>query len=230
MILYGGLLNQFNVIYGGTPFTIYGGIKKQLTKEGATWPIYGAMHVIKSAPTHILVYGATTCSLVSPTHKMWLGAVRQTTAIGVNISGLSISAIPKSLYFETPAYMYNIYPYRVSDVSAILGTTELYTITDSTIIFQTIPAGPIRIILFNRLLLMADEIKQLEVINTISNRVEFTDIQVGGNFTFSLNATGPWSNPLTVTDFFYIKAPSMSIDGSDFTKDITVSAKVFPRG
>ena len=233
MILYGGLLNQY-VVYdsaNAVPFSLYGAVRPRLTptvEQSTTWPIYGGLLTVKNAPTRFTVYGAQFTRLTAPVKLSRYGALLVTAAKGCNISGLSISNIAEIKRFPTPDYKYNIFPYLISDVAKVIGITD-YMIIGSEIICTTLPAGPITVIPFNRLQLKAEEVKQLQVINLIPDRAEFLDIVVSGSLEFSLDQV-TWVNQLTVTSTFYVRAPAMAVDGTDYSKDIELSASVYPRG
>lgn len=233
MILYGGKLNYFEVLLTGTPFTVYGAVKKRLrpaVDQPVTFPIYGATLKTLIAPIHHKIYGATLCYKLPPTRFTIYGAKNNTISQGANLLGLSISNLAQVLNFNTPAYTYNIAPYYSSDVATILGTTNSYTVVGSDVVFTTLPTGPIKVILFDRLKIYANEIKELEVTNTIPQRAIFSDIKVSSDtFTFSLDKL-TWHSQLTVSDIFYIKAPDMLTDGQDFSQEILVTATVLPRG
>jgi hypothetical protein len=229
MILYGAVKNSFSSYITHTHFTLYGGIITQAGPEQIfSFPILG--------PVVSQVYPAAKFSLLGPTlvtvnpaigFKQYSAKLTITTT-GINISGLVISDIAILKTFDTPSLSYSIYPFIISDVKLVLGTTLPYQIVNNDLMFTTLPEGPITIIPYNRLQIYAEEVKQLHVVNTVSSRLEYSDIVVSGDFQFSLNPTGPWSTELEVIDTFYIKAPTLAVDGSDYSKSIDVRAMATP--
>ena len=232
MIVYGAILNSFTPLYGGTPFTFYGAITERLeqhSESSTIFPIYGAITQQVIAPNKFKQYGALLKVIQAPSKFVVYGAVNKVTAKNVNLSGLSISAIAKSMIFTTPSYRYNIYPYHVNDVYKITGATD-YQIVGTELVCRELPTGPVVIIPFERLCIAANEVRLLTVINTIPARAEFKNITISSNsFKFSLDGI-TWNQVLQVIDKFYVKAPDMLIDGVDFTKEITVQATVYPKG
>lgn len=233
MILYGGLLNQYVVydIANAVQFSLYGAVRPRLTptvEQSTTWPIYGGLKTIRQAPVKVTIYGAMFTRMTAPVKHVLYGALLNTAAKSCNISGLSISNIAEIKRFPTPDYKYNIYPYLVSDVAKVIGLTD-YLIIGSEIICTSLPAGAITVIPFNRLQLKAEEVKQLQVINLIPDRAEYQNITVSGSLEFSLDQV-TWTNSLVVEDVFYVRAPAMAVDGTDYSKDIELTATVYPRG
>lgn len=248
MILYGATRNIYNALTSPTgPLVVYGSIVVRSGPEEATvFPLYGAVKVMAIAPVALAILGAIKITKVAPTKFKLLGplktvrqapsyirlrgAIKTLATRSVNISGLNVSDIAQAMTLETPDVSYNIYPYLASDVKAVVGTELPYRIVEHDLLFDEAPAGPIDLVLFNRLQLYADEVRQLTVINTIPSRMDFSDVRVSGDFQFSLNAAGPWVNELTVNSVFYVKAPTLPAIGSDYTKHLTVTAVATPRG
>ena len=232
MILYGAIKNSFTLLLGsGTSFTIKGAVLSRSGPEATTaFPIYGSLITLRNAPNKFTLLGPVKVNRNAPQCINMLGAVRSFQTLSPNISGLVISDIDAVLTFNTPSTVYNIYPYYSSDVKTIIGTTLPHRIVERNLLFDTLPEGPIHVIPFHRLQVYANEIRQLTVVNTIPNRLEFTHINVSGDFLFSLNSTGPWTNSLDIVNTFYVKAPNITLIGSNFSQEFTVTATAIPIG
>ena len=228
MILYGGLTNSFNVLDIGnaTPFSRTGAVTRHLAiqeEQLSSFPMYGAVVRRLQAPTHHKILGAVTTHKIAPIKFKMTFATSRHTALGANALGLQINNLKDILRFPTPANTYDIYPYVVSDIYKVLGTTNPYVISASKLTFETAPTGTITVVPFNRLQLYVDDIEEMIVTNIIPDRAEFSNIVVSGDFGFSLSKTGPWTNTLQVTNKFYVKA----LTGST---TINITADVLPRG
>lgn len=234
MILYGGLVNQFIVldIANAVPFSITGAVLEQMAPAveptDGIFPIYGATLISKTAPIRHKVYGAVLVNKIAPTRLKELYAVHKIAHLGANIIGLSISGLDQLLVFPTPSKVYNIYPYNSSHIARVEGTTEEYIIVGNQLIFNNAPTGTITLVPFNRLQSDIETVHRLVCTNTIPTRAAFKNIQLSGNFSFSLNSTGPWSNPLSVQEgeVFYVK--TNNIEG--IANLITVNAVCYPVG
>jgi hypothetical protein len=231
MIVYGSVLNKFSLYSVGTNFTLLGAIKTIRGPESSqTFPIYGAVLVEKIAPIKINYTGAIVSNITAGNKFTIYGPVSLNKKASINISGLSIENIAVRKVLPVPSLVYNIYPYLISDVKKILGTDLPYEIVGNNLIFSTEPEGSISLVLFNRLNIYSNSIRKLTLSNLIPTKAEFRDITVSGDFLFSLNSTGPWTNRLNVIDTFYVKAPNITQIGSNYTQEFTVEATIIPIG
>lgn len=234
MIRYGSTISKFIRldISQASPFTIRGAIKQRFisANTGVTFPIYGAVTQQLVAPKHFAITGSVIKHVLAPVYFKRTGAVLKYTTQGLNISGLVIPNIKQVMHFQEPAYKYDIYPYERNDINKVLNYTSTFQIVGNWLLLDSLPNGAITVVPFDRLQIDAGEIKNLTVKNTIPDKAEFLNITVSGGFLFSLTKTGPWSSELSIVDNFYVKAPELQTDGSDFTKEIIISAVAFPRG
>lgn len=250
MILYGALQSNYNVLFywDGIPFTILGAVERRKAPEvvqATSFPIYGALLHTKKAPKFFKTPYGVKHSLIAPNlfrtnyallnqFKVTLTfnktfALKHITSPGAKIYGLNVSDIKYNLTFNTPALSYDIAPYYAGDVLTVLGTNIPYSISLTTLTFESVPTGPITVVPHRRLQIYSDEVKELTIVNTIPTRAEFFDIQVNGGFQFSLDGQN-WNNTLNVVDKFFIKAPNLAQDGVDLNQALTITAKVFPKG
>ena len=250
MILYGAIQSNYNVLFywDGIPFTILGAVERRKAPEvvqATTFPIYGAVLCTKNAPKFFktpygIKHNLTAPNLFRTNYALLnsfkvtilfkkLYALKHITSPSAKIYGLNVSDIKYNLIFNTPSLSYDISPYYAGDILTVLGTNIPYSISLTTITFESMPTGPITVVPQRRLQIYADEVKELTVVNTIPNRAEFFDIKVNGGFQFSLDGQN-WNNTLSIIDRFFIKAPSLLQDGIDLGQALTITAKVFPKG
>lgn len=231
MIVYGSILNKFSLYQNGTSFTIFGAVKNLSGPETSqNFPIYGPILTNKAATIKINILGSVLNSILANDKFTIFGSVINNNKASINLTGLSVDNIAVRKILPIPSLIYNIYPYLVSDVKKILGTDLPYIIIGHELIFSTMPENSISLVLFNRLNMYSNDIRKLTLSNLIPTRVEFRNIIVSGDFLFSLNSTGPWTNTLAVIDSFYVKAPNILQIGSNYSQEFTVEATVIPIG
>lgn len=230
--IYGPMLREYAInksyLLANNPFSLYGGMKQLIGPEPTHFPLYGPVYVTRLAPAKFTFRGPVKTIRLAPANITVYGSKLVTIYPSVNISGLTVSDIAISMTLPSPDVSYDIYPYLESDVKTVIGTDLPYRIVEHNLLFDTQPTGPITIVPYNRLQLYTEEIRQLTVTNTIPNRMDFTNIQVSGDFLFALNASGPWFSTLTVLDNFFIKAPALT--QSSYTQQLLVTATATPRG
>lgn len=233
MIWYGGLRNKFTRLTGTTThFHITGGVKVRLTpvvEVSQQFPVYGAVHKVIDAPVRDAWYGAMLRRIVPPRLFTTMGAKLNHAQIATDLPSLTLETTGRRIIFSTPRLSYDISPYNSSDVYKVIGGGT-HSISGSILTFDVLPTENIIVIPNTRLQMHADEIRAVRVINSEPKKYDYSNITIANGAQYALAETGPWVSSLTVTDRFYMKAPSMVDEGSDFTRDITLSATITPRG